>query len=143
MKILLLADPSNPHTIKWVNSLSESGIDIFLFGLSKYDESAYPESVKIESFNTPSAIKSKLSGNFFKIIYLTVVIKLKRICKDYKPDIIHAHYASSYGLIGALTDFHPYILSVWGVDINLYPKVSFIHNYLVFLLNKFIFTILY
>ena len=137
MKILLLADPSNPHTIKWVNSLSEKEVDIFLFGLSKYDDSLYPDSIKIESFRTPSIIKSKLSGNVFKIIYISAFLKIKRIIDKFKPDIIHAHYAGSYGLLGALTKFHPYILSVWGVDINIYPKVSFIHNYLIkYSLNK-------
>lgn len=131
MKILLLADPSNPHTIRWANSLSKRGVDIFLFGLSKYDKAMYADSIKIESLKTPSIIKSKLSGNLFKVIYFSVILKIRRICSNYKPDILHAHYASSYGLIGALTKFHPYILSVWGVDINIYPKVSFIHNRLI------------
>jgi hypothetical protein len=35
MKILILADPSNPHAIKWINSLHRKGIEVFLFGFSK------------------------------------------------------------------------------------------------------------
>ena len=137
MKILILADPSNSHTVKWVNSLSSAGIEIFLFGLSKYDASDYNSSVKIETLKTPSSIKSKLSGNFFKIIYFSVIPKLKKIIKNFKPDILHAHYAGSYGLMGSLLNFHPFILSVWGVDINIYPHISFVHNFFIkFALGK-------
>ena len=131
MKILILADPSNPHTVKWVNSLSTAGIEIFLFGLSKYDANDYSSKVKIETLKTPSSIKSKLSGNIFKIIYFTVIPKLKKIIKNYKPDILHAHYAGSYGLMRSLLNFHPFILSVWGVDINIYPHISFLHKYFI------------
>lgn len=131
MKILLLADPSNPHTIKWVNSLNQEGFDIILIGLSKYNKNDYADTVKILSLKTPSIIKSKHSGNFLKIIYLAIIPQLKKTIRKFDPDVLHAHYASSYGLIGALTNFHPFILSVWGIDINVYPKVSIIYSYLV------------
>ena len=45
-------------------------------------------------------------------------------------DILHAHYASSYGLLGALANFHPFILSIWGADIFSFPKKSFLHRYI-------------
>ena len=37
--------------------------------------------------------------------------------KKIKPDILHAHYAGAYGLMGALASFHPFILTAWGSDI--------------------------
>ena len=40
------------------------------------------------------------------------------------PDILHAHFATSYALVAALAGFHPFIVSVWGSDIYLYPQKS-------------------
>jgi len=131
MKILILSDPSSPHTIKWVNSLHRNGIDVFLFGLSKYDQTQYDDGIKIESLQTPDSIKAKLDGSFLKAIYLTAFPKLKKIIKKFKPDLLHAHYAASYGFIGALAGFHPFILSVWGIDILTFPLNSAFHRKMI------------
>ena len=131
MKILILSDPSSPHTIKWVNSLHRKGIEIFLFGLSKYDPTQYDDGIRIESLQTPDSIKAKLDGNFLKLIYLTAFPRLKKIIRTFKPDILHAHYAASYGLIGAFTGFHPFILSVWGIDILKFPNNSVLHKRMI------------
>jgi len=131
MKILLLADPSSAHTIKWANSLNEKGLEVFLFGLSKYDPDQYNDNIQIESLKTPDKIKAKLDGNFLKIMYIAALPKLKRIVNSYKPDILHAHYVASYGVIGALTGFRPFLVSVWGIDILTFPNNSFIHKAVV------------
>ena len=131
MKILILSDPSSPHTIKWVNSLHRKGIEIFLFGLSKYDPTQYDDGIRIESLQTPDSIKAKLDGNFLKLIYLTAFPRLKKIIRTFKPDILHAHYVASYGLIGAFTGFHPFILSVWGIDILKFPNNSVLHKRMI------------
>ena len=131
MKVLLLSDPSSPHTIKWVNSLHRKGIEIFLFGLSKYDPTQYNDDIKIESLHTPESIKAKLDGNFLKLMYLSAFPRLKKIIKTFKPDILHAHYAASYGLMGALAGFHPFILSVWGIDILTFPNNSVLHKKMI------------
>lgn len=137
MKILLLSDPSNPHTIRWANSLQERGIDVFLFGLSKFDTSPYNPEIKMDSLNTPAFVKNKLNGNFLKSIYLLKLPALKKVIKSFKPDILHSHYTASYGFLGSLSGFHPFINSIWGIDIYIFPKVSFIHkNIIQYALSK-------
>jgi len=137
MKILILADPSSAHTIKWVNSLHREGIEVVLFGLSKYDPVQYDDDIRIESLQTPDSIKAKLDGNFLKLMYLAAFPRLKKIIRTFKPDILHAHYAASYGLIGVLTRFHPFILSVWGIDILTFPGNSILHKKMIeYSLNK-------
>src|SRR5690606_14690363 len=42
--------------------------------------------------------------------------------------ILHAHYATSYGLIGALSGFKPFVLSVWGADVYDFPRRSKLHK---------------
>lgn len=51
---------------------------------------------------------------------------LRKYIAQYKPDVLHAHYASSYGLLGALSGFHPLIISAWGSDIFEFPRKSFV-----------------
>ncbi|MBM6861674.1 glycosyltransferase, partial [Clostridium saudiense] len=46
-------------------------------------------------------------------------------------DILHAHYASSYGLLGALSNYHPYVVSLWGSDILLFPKEGLIQREII------------
>lgn len=136
MKILFLADPVPSHTIKWVNSLSEAGIEILLYGLSEYNYELYNRKINIEIYKTPNFIKSMADGNIFKSLYLTAYPSLKNVLKRFNPDILHAHYASSYGLLGTLTRFHPFFLSVWGNDIFDFPKTVLHKILLQYILSK-------
>ncbi|MCD7873784.1 MAG: glycosyltransferase, partial [Acidaminococcaceae bacterium] len=68
---------------------------------------------------------------FFKIRYLEALLLLKKVIKIFQPDIIHAHYATSYGLLGALVGFHSYIISVWGSDIFDFPNISLFHKNII------------
>ena len=99
MKVLLLADPSSSHTIKWANTLNASGIEIFLLGLKKFDRTQFADGVQIFSLNTPEFIGSKLNGSFLKIYYIKALPKLFDILNRIKPDILHSHYVACYGLI--------------------------------------------
>lgn len=47
------------------------------------------------------------------------------------PDILHAHYATSYALVAALAGFQPFIVSVWGSDVYIYPKKSRLNRFIV------------
>ena len=51
--------------------------------------------------------------------------------KKFEPQLIHAHYASSYGLLGYLTGFHPFVLSTWGSDILDFPNRNRINKWLL------------
>ncbi|MDR3667135.1 MAG: glycosyltransferase [Ignavibacteriaceae bacterium] len=137
MKILFLADPIPSHTIKWVNSLSKSGVEILLFGLSDYNYELYNREINIEIYKTPKIIKNRADGHLFKSFYLTAYPSLKKVLKKFKPDILHSHYASSYGLLGALCQFHPFFLSVWGNDVFDFPQKTILHKLLLqYILSK-------
>lgn len=134
-KILLLAPADNPHTIKWANSLYGLGHSIILITLGKYHKENYSKNIKIhaleQNINKHGSLLSKLK-------YISAVKIAKRVIKEEKPDIIHAHYATSYGVIGALIKGSiPLFLSVWGSDIYIFPKKSNLHKFILrFSLNK-------
>ena len=130
MKILLLADSNSSHTIKWATSLAEKDFEIIIFSFTENVTDIYKKykSIIIESAGIPRIKQFNTELHFSKVIYFSAIPAVKRIIKKYKPDILHAHYASSYGLLGAITSFHPFIVSVWGSDVFDFPKKSFLHK---------------
>jgi len=127
MKLLLLSDPNSVHTIKWAKSLADNGVDIIIFGLGDFtvnDYKKYPN-IKVITLNE-SVIRNE--GALSKLKYLKALPMINSIIKEFKPDIFHAHYASSYGLLGALSGFSPFVLSVWGNDVFSFPNKSFLHK---------------
>lgn len=133
VKVLMLADPTSAHTIKWARSLAASGLTIGIFGLTAADSAiyaAYPDIILFSAGFTTMTVRSPLASPA-KLKYLRVVPQLNAVIRRFKPDILHAHFATSYGLLGALSGFHPFILSVWGADIFDFPKKSYLHKFLV------------
>ena len=136
MKILLLSWPNSIHTIRWVVSLADKGIEVCLFGFEALSVKDYDghNNITIITLNQSLSMKE---GAFSKLKYLGALPKIKEVIQEFKPDIVHAHYASSYGLVGALLGFHPFVSSVWGGDVYSFPKKSFLHKQLLkFSLSK-------
>src|SRR5690606_21225607 len=118
---LILSNANSSHTIKWVNSLTKiGGLTIGLWSLDSPEDGVYAECTNLQIKS--AGIPQRRKGVFAKLKYLTSLSELKTFIREFKPDIIHAHYASSYGLLGRLTNFHPFIISVWGSDIFAFPK---------------------
>lgn len=130
IKLLMLADASCIHTQRWANSLNESGISVFLFSLTTFDVTLFNTSIKIYHFGYDRK-DTNVHSSWHKLRYLVAVRRIKNLIKEIKPDILHAHYASSYGLLGALAGFHPYIVSVWGSDVYEFPRQSWIWKYVL------------
>jgi glycosyltransferase involved in cell wall biosynthesis len=127
MKLLLLSDPNSVHTIKWAKSLAQNDVEIVIFGLGCLIVNNYDEinNIKVKTLNQNI---TRDEGSLAKLNYLKALPMVKDIIKEFQPDIVHSHYATSYGLLGALSRFSPFILSVWGSDVFSFPKKSFIHK---------------
>ena len=128
MRILLLTDSNSSHSRKWALGLAARGISIGIFSISSPCEDWYSAS-GIEVF-VPLKFKQGIfsGGVFQKLNYLRLLNHLQKVIRVFKPDLIHAHYASSYGLLGALSHFHPLVTSVWGSDVYDFPKLSVFHK---------------
>jgi glycosyltransferase involved in cell wall biosynthesis len=124
MKILLLSDTYSEHTEKWAIGLADKGFEIGLFSFNKASYEWYNHK-NITVFFEPEK-KINAESNLTKLAYLKYVGILKKIIKHFKPDMLHAHYATSYGLVGALSGFHPFIISSWGTDVMKFPQRNFI-----------------
>lgn len=127
MRILLLADISSEHTEKWALGLESNGITVGLFSFNKASYPWFENNKNIIVLYEPEFKLNTLSTSS-KISYLKFVKPLINVIAQFKPDIVHAHYATSYGLIGALSGFHPYVISAWGTDVMKFPQKNFINK---------------
>jgi glycosyltransferase involved in cell wall biosynthesis len=65
-----------------------------------------------------------------KVRYLVHARRVSRLVRERAPDLLHALHLTSYGFLGALSGYHPYIVSVWGTDILEAPRLSPFHHWL-------------
>ena len=140
MKIIFLSDANSIHTLRWIESLTLNNLEIQLFSFFKPKKDLIEKykqfNVKIISPDLRSNINHLREPNLSKIKYLKAIPLLKKTIEDFEPDILHAHYASSYGILGYLSRFKPFILSVWGSDIYHFPYKNTFNKWLLKLVIK-------
>jgi glycosyltransferase involved in cell wall biosynthesis len=118
MRILYIADAASIHTRRWVGYFRDKGYEVHLASFKYYDIPG----VKVHVLSTFGLGKL---GYFFALFFLP------KIFDRVKPDLIHAHYLTSYGFIAALAGLRPLIVSAWGSDVLIAPKESTILRYFV------------
>ncbi|MDD3095524.1 MAG: glycosyltransferase [Candidatus Marinimicrobia bacterium] len=126
---MYLADGASVHTRKWIRALAQAGYCIHLFSLNRFDPEDYGLPEDRFSYSVHSRTKNKtIWGGINKLHYLVVLKELNNKIREFKPDILHAHFASSYGTLAARTGFHPCVISVWGYDVFVFPRRSCLHR---------------
>jgi glycosyltransferase involved in cell wall biosynthesis len=130
MRIFILADPNSIHAKRWISSLADNGIQLFLFGFNVPNDNYY-EKIKNLTVYAANYSFTNERTSFKKLKYLFILNIVRKKIDEFQPDILHAHYATSYGLLGALTRFHPFIISVWGSDVYDFPNISILHRKLL------------
>jgi glycosyltransferase involved in cell wall biosynthesis len=131
VKVLLLSDLESSHTYKWAEALARRGVRVCVVGMgSARDPQLYAHSsnIIVRSLGIDSSTITKAVGNVTKLSYLMKLSLVRREIKSFTPDIVHAHFASSYGLLGSLSNFHPLIVSAWGSDVFDFPRISPLHR---------------
>lgn len=129
-RILYLSNCNNYHTYKWSAFFAEAGYDVHVASLEA------PKGGGVDELDGVTVHFLSNGGRRFgadlqKLGYFGTVRQLKALIANIDPDIVHAHYASSYGTICALACDRPYYLSVWGSDVYEFPQKSFVHRMLI------------
>ena len=126
MKVLLLADINSIHTRRWTAALLAKGIRVGIFSLTPVKD-RFPEEQDITVYVAKKGEREISDSILFrKSEYFTKIPAVRKCIRDFRPEILHAHYASSYGTLGAMSGFHPFVISVWGSDVYDFPKQSVI-----------------
>lgn len=132
IKILFLADADSSHTMKWATGLHDRGLSIAVFSLRKSTSGWNENYPAIKIYDADAYAKQKFGQtDASKISYLKFTDAVKNCIAEFRPDIVHAHYATSYGLLGVRAKFHPLVISAWGSDVFDFPERSILHRYVV------------
>ncbi len=131
-KIFFLADASNPHMIKWIRSLAKHNYEIVVFSLGLVSPELYQlhSNVNIVSADFDFKFLKSGHGAWKKILYLRNILRIRKLIHDFQPNIVHAHFASSYGLLAYLSGAK-YLVSVWGSDVYDFPIRSPLHSWVL------------
>lgn len=106
MKICFLASGESVHSFRWIRFFAERGHEIHWISLTP---SRFPP--------LPNATFYDMSGLGKMVSILGAMIRVRALLARIRPDMLHAHYAGSYGLIGAFSGLQPYVVTAWGSDI--------------------------
>lgn len=120
IKLLMLSDSASAHTTSWLKGLSDNNLEVVLFSLHGELEpgiAALVEEGRIGLELGRGPARASFSWSFFSRL-----LALRKIVRSWRPDIVHAHYASSYGLLGALSPAKLFVISAWGSDIFEFPR---------------------
>lgn len=115
MKIALLGAANSVHLARIANAILAKGHEVIVISLPNHRD--------VNNVINANVFYLKHSGG--KGYYLNV-LELKKILKDESVDVLNSHYASGYGTLGRLSNFHPTILSVWGSDVYSFPNENIV-----------------
>jgi glycosyltransferase involved in cell wall biosynthesis len=116
-RILLIGDINSAHFQRWAMGIQSRGFSVGIWSLELPKSDWY-------SANGIQYFPIEIPQNRFakKLKYILFGNKVKKAIADFKPDIVHAHYASGYGVVLRKSGFHPSFLSVWGSDVMDFPN---------------------
>ena len=133
LKLLFIGDPVAIHVQRWLRYFVQAGHEVHLV--------AYPDSfaavpqgtfagVHIHSCHESKLRRRMKSWQSFYSKYLIGenIVRTRNLLRQNRFDILHAHYISACGWIGALTGFHPFVLTAWGSDVNVDPDRSLFYR---------------
>jgi glycosyltransferase involved in cell wall biosynthesis len=119
VKVCYLANAQSIHTKRWSRHFSAHGHDVAIISF----EPAEIEGVRV------IYIRRVTRQRHLNI--LLNLVNIRKLVRKIAPDILHAHYVTSYGFAGAITGKHPYVATAWGTDVLIEPERSWVYAHLV------------
>ena len=122
-RILFFADAASVHTRRWVAAVVERGAEAIIISRQAGEVPGARQVIVIE----PGLDKL----GWFRALP-EVRREARRLMADFKPDLVHGHYVTSYGLWAAACGLSvPKVLTAWGSDILVTPKQSRLMRWVV------------
>lgn len=109
MRVLLVADASSIHTQRWASSLAARGHEVHV---------ATFRHARVEA----ATVHVLRTFGLGKAGYLLAIPPLRSLARRIRPDVIHAHYVTSYGFVAAMSGIRPLMVTAWGSDVLFDPS---------------------
>lgn len=119
MRILIVGDPGQPHTQRWAEGLRDAGASVRLAGFGDDPGIDLPfcalGSAELRDRRYPRAVPA-----------------LRRLIRRWRPDVVHAHFVSSYGVLSWMAaGAVPVVQFAWGSDVLWHDQRARWHRTLV------------
>lgn len=118
MRICYIAGAGSVHTQRWVKHFANSGDDVHLIT----DAAAGVHDLHGVTLHELSLRDLRIPIVSYGVNLLLNLAQVKKLLREIRPDLIHAHYIMSWGFLALLSGFHPFVLTVWGSDVLIDPQ---------------------
>lgn len=122
IRICFLADGQSIHTRRWCAWFSGQGYEVHVIS---FRDAEIPGA----TVHFVDCGPVNVAGNNKR--FLLKIPQIRRLVKQIAPDIVHAHYATSYGLTGALCGRKPFVLTALGSDVLVSPFENTLYRWLL------------
>jgi hypothetical protein len=114
--LCLLGDANSVHLQRWAREMIVRGFHVSVV-------TARPQPIEGVEQCVLSPVRRSVD-------WLRRVGEARRFVERLAPDIVHAHYISSYGYLAARCARHPLVMTAWGSDLLLTPRYSTLMRWL-------------
>ncbi len=114
MKVAYLAPASSVHACRWATAIREHGYDVeFITMHDPEGRAGLSPGIRVHHLPFPAP-----AGYYLNRWHL------RRLLRRLRPALLHAHYATGYGTLSRMARYHPTLLSVWGSDVLVFPRLA-------------------
>lgn len=118
-RICFFADGQSIHTHRWCDYFVNKGFEVHLVTFRN-------TSIAGTNVHFIDCGPIQTEGNNKKILWK--IPKIRKLVRKIQPDIVHALYASSYGMAAALCGRKPIVVTALGSDVLISPFQSSLHK---------------
>ncbi|MBU8933935.1 MAG: glycosyltransferase family 4 protein [candidate division Zixibacteria bacterium] len=120
-RIVIFGWANSVHIHRWAAGLRERGCEVKVISLDGWE---------VDGCET---VVFPRSGRWSYLAHASTAV---REAQAFKPDLIHLHYVSGFGLWGVWSRFSPLVMSVWGSDVVDFPSTRLRRAWLRYQLGK-------
>jgi L-malate glycosyltransferase len=111
-RIVYMAWQGSVHTRRWAEFFTDRGYDVHVITCGDGDAAAGARRYRVHDLGPPRLGKAG---------YLLKLRAARRLARRLAPDLLHAHYLTSYGLLGLASSIRPFVVTAHGNDVLVSP----------------------
>jgi glycosyltransferase involved in cell wall biosynthesis len=120
LTICFLGSAESIHTLKWAQYFANKKHEVHIISYAPLLKNYNPGDIKLYF------LKKKIPTEIWPFNTLLNLpfnlYRVKELIEKIKPNIVHAHYVTSYGTLASLLGFKPLVITTWGSDILVTPQ---------------------
>jgi L-malate glycosyltransferase len=113
MRLVFVAFHGGVHTRRWAAFFAERDHEVHVVTCGNASAAPY-------------AVHDLGKLRLGKLGYVLKLPRARRLIRALQPDVLHAHYATSYGLLGLASGVHPFVVTAHGDDVLIAPRNPFL-----------------